>query len=64
MSSAALHNEIVVLAHLGHPNIMTLYEVIDTRTQVHLVMELCEGKNLFHMVKNSREQQIPGIAED
>ena len=41
LASVALHREIYVLATLSHKNIMGLYEVIDTRTQVHLVMELC-----------------------
>jgi MAP/microtubule affinity-regulating kinase len=37
----AIHNEINILSKLSHPNIMGLYEVIDTRTNVNLVMELC-----------------------
>ena len=47
----ALHREIYTLATLKHTNIMRLYEVIDMRTHVHLVMELCHGKNLFHYIK-------------
>ena len=39
----AVHNEIDTLSQMFHPNIMRLHEVIDTRTQVHLVMELCSG---------------------
>ena len=37
----AVHSEINNLAGFKHPNIMQLYEVIDQRTHVHLVMELC-----------------------
>jgi serine/threonine protein kinase len=33
---------------------MRLYEVIDTRTHVHLVMELCHGKSLHHFVKKKK----------
>ena len=33
---------------------MRLYEVIDSRTHVHLVMELCEGKNLYHFLKKRK----------
>ena len=47
----AVHNEINNLSDLRHPNIMRLYEVIDNRKQVHLVMELCPGMPLFHHVK-------------
>ena len=43
---------------------MQLHEVVDARIQVHLVMELCEGKNLYHMIKKSREQKWPGLPED
>lgn len=50
-ASTALHREIYVLANLRHQNVMRLYEVIDTRSQVHLVMELCHGKNLYHHIK-------------
>ena len=39
-TSLALHREIFTLATLEHPNIMKLYEVIDIRTHVHLIMEL------------------------
>ena len=42
---------------------MRLYEVIDARMQVHLVMELCEGKNLFHLIKKSGERDLPGVPE-
>lgn len=30
---------------------MALYEVIDTRTNVNLIMELCSGKSLYHHIK-------------
>ena len=53
-ASQALHREIYILAMLNHPNIMRLYEVIDMRTHVHLVMELCQGTNLFHYLKKRK----------
>jgi serine/threonine protein kinase len=46
---------------------MGLYEVIDTRTHVHLVMELCQGTNLFHVIKKRKpdnrlpEEEAAGI---
>jgi serine/threonine-protein kinase GIN4 len=55
-----LHQEIFYLAMLNHPNIMRLYEVIDSRKHVHLVMELCEGANLFHYIKKRKpDQKLP-----
>jgi serine/threonine protein kinase len=53
-AAEALHREIFILAALEHQNIMSLFEVIDTRTQVHLVMELCQGTNLFHVLKKKK----------
>jgi serine/threonine protein kinase len=37
---------------------MRLYEVIDMRKQVHLVMELCQGMPLYHHVKKLPEQRM------
>ena len=39
----AIHREIYILAGMDHPNIMRLFEVIDTKHAVNLVMELCLG---------------------
>ena len=30
---------------------MKLHEVVDMRTHVHLVMELCQGSSIFHHIK-------------
>ena len=57
----ALHREIFILATLRHPNIMSLYEVIDTRTHVHLIMELCQGTNLYHFIKKRKPE--PRLSE-
>ena len=54
-SSQALQHEIQILAMVKHENIVALHEVIDSRTHVHLVMELCEGKSLIHLVKKSQQ---------
>lgn len=55
----AVQKEINILAKLDHPNIMSLYEVIDTRTNVSLVMELCNGKSLYHYIKKKPGQKLP-----
>lgn len=47
----AVQKEINILSKLDHPNVMSLYEVIDTRSNVNLIMELCNGKSLFHYIK-------------
>lgn len=63
-SSKALRREIFTLAMLDHKNIMSLHEVVDSRTNVHLIMELCEGKSLYHLIKKSNESKEPGLPED
>lgn len=55
----AVHSEISTLSELHHPNIMRLHEVIDQRTQVHLVMELCSGMPIFHHIKKLPESRYP-----
>jgi len=55
----SVQKEINVLSLLEHPNIMGLYEVIDTRTNVNLIMELCSGKSLFHYIKKRPQQKLP-----
>ena len=51
VAKEAIQKEINVLSKLDHPNIMGLYEVIDTRANVNLIMELCNGKSLYHYIK-------------
>ena len=47
----AIHREIYILAGLEHPNIMKLFEVIDTKTHVNLVTEFCAGSILLYYQK-------------
>jgi serine/threonine protein kinase len=44
---------------MDHPNIMALFEVIDTRMNVNLVMELCNGKSLYHYIKKKENMRLP-----
>merc|ERR1712166_877548 len=50
-AAEAVHREINTLSDLYHPHIMTLFQVIDQRTHVHLVMEQCMGASLYHHIK-------------
>ena len=40
---------------------MSLYEVIDSRTHVHLVMELCNGRNLYHFIKKKKFMRLDEV---
>jgi len=47
--------EIHILKLIRHPNIIQLYEIIETPKQLYLVMEYCNGGELFeHIVANNR----------
>ena len=55
----AVHREINTLSDLWHPNIMKLHEVVDQRTHVHLIMELCQGSSIYHHIKKQPDQRLP-----
>mmetsp|Transcript_87708 Transcript_87708/g.183365 ORF Transcript_87708/g.183365 Transcript_87708/m.183365 type:complete len:583 (-) Transcript_87708:334-2082(-) len=48
-----LHHEIDMIAELDHPNICKLFEAFEDNTQTYLVMELCEGGDLFDALLNA-----------
>jgi calcium-dependent protein kinase len=50
-----LRNEVSVYLLLDHPNVTRLLDVYEDDKWVHLVMEFCSGKELYHrLVKKSR----------
>jgi len=52
-----LRNEIEVMKMLDHPNIVRLYETYSEKEKLHLVMEHCEGGDLFDfLMKTSIEE--------
>lgn len=42
--------EIKTLKLLSHPNITRLFGVIDTKTEIFLVLEYCSGRDLFELI--------------
>lgn len=53
-----VQREIDVLQQLKHENVAELYEVIDTPMRVHLVMELCDGRNLYQHMKQKPQKYL------
>ena len=50
--------EIHILKMLRHPNIIQLYEIIETPRQLYLIMEFCSGGELFdYIVAHSRVKE-------
>ena len=42
--------EINILQRLKHKNIIQLYEIMETKNNLYIVMEYCEGKELFEYI--------------
>lgn len=51
---ARFKNEAAALSRLQHPNIVTLYDYVETDDMLCLVMEYVEGHNLDHYIANIR----------
>jgi len=50
-----LRYEIEVLKNLDHPNIVRLYEVYEDSSQIYMVMEKCEGLELFEEIRKRNQ---------
>jgi 5'-AMP-activated protein kinase catalytic alpha subunit len=47
--------EIQILKRLRHPHVIQLFEIIETATELFLIMEFAPGGELFdHIVKSTR----------
>jgi 5'-AMP-activated protein kinase, catalytic alpha subunit len=51
----SVRREISILKHLHHPHVVRLYELIDTPTDIFMVMEYVPGGELFdYIVQRSK----------
>ena len=50
-----IKKEINILRRLHHKNIIQLYEIIETKNNLYIVMEYCEGKELFDYIVNRKK---------
>ncbi|XP_070687329.1 SNF related kinase b [Pempheris klunzingeri] len=60
MAASHLLQEVRCMRLVQHPNVVRLYEVIDTPTTLYLVMELAEGGDLYDYILRHEG----GVAED
>ena len=49
-------NEINILSKMDHPNIIRLYEIFEDDRYISLIMELCEGGDLFQKINELAEK--------
>lgn len=50
-----ISREIKILKKVRHPNVIQLYEIIETETELYLIMEYCSNGELFdYIVKHQR----------
>lgn len=56
VAAADIAREAGLLARLRHPNIVSLYKVIDTGTTVVLLLELITGGELFHWTPSGESE--------
>lgn len=54
--------EMAIMKSLDHINIIRLYEVYDYKSHYVLILELCEGGELFKKIITSKELPEPYIA--
>ena len=45
-----IRKEINILKRLRHKNVIQLYEIMESKTNLYIVMEYCEGKELFEYI--------------
>ena len=55
---STVKNEINILKQIDNENVMKLYEVIDTQSNLYLVLEYINGTNLLEIIKNEKYHYI------
>ena len=45
-----ISREIKILKQLHHPNVVQIYEIIETENDLYLVMEFVQGGELFDLI--------------
>lgn len=55
-----LTNELKILSHCKHSNIITLHALFEDEKYIYMLMELAENGNLYNLIKQKQlsEKQI------
>ncbi len=59
--------EISIPIKMDHPNIVKIFEVYEWKSKLCIIMELCEGGDLFQYIRNSKafsEKKAASIAKE
>ena len=59
-----LIGEIDILKDLNHPNIIKLIKTIETPKEIYIITELCNGRNLFFILKKYYQKNHRGFTEE
>lgn len=54
-----IFHEIELLKRLDHPNIVKVIEYYETHEKIYIVMELCNGLELFERIRDSVKTNTP-----
>mmetsp|Transcript_7297 Transcript_7297/g.10327 ORF Transcript_7297/g.10327 Transcript_7297/m.10327 type:complete len:565 (-) Transcript_7297:188-1882(-) len=58
-----LRNEVEILRHLDHPNIVKAYETYDSSKQIFMIMELCSGGDLYARTPYSEKEAAKHVGK-
>jgi serine/threonine protein kinase len=50
-----IQNEIMVLRKIRHPNVIRIYEVIQEKDRLILIMEFVSGGDLYQLIKEKKK---------
>ena len=54
----AARNEIEALKCLNHPNIIKLYDTFEAEGFAFMILQLCTGKSLYHLIKDNLIESV------
>ena len=57
----SIRREIKIMKRINHPNIVKLYDVIETETQVVLVMEMIGGGSTHGYLKSKPQRRMEEV---